>query len=297
MNSRGTRTSSSTRTMGNRDSTAIMSTDLRNTMMEVDAGNTDEEATVVSMLSSRIPSFQRRGNPAPVVPAEGSFGLPRASSRNRRATTQGSASAVAGTNTGYPGSGATASSAGVDDETGSRAERGSSALEGQAPALPKCDAAAVERRRRSRIAKIMRMSNVSWVEKQRLIQSVRSPRPTGGDDGTLRIRRGHIPTSPADAGASSPSSSENALGTALGFAVAVQTPEPPKLGDLKVRCAHYDRGCDIYAECCRRWVPCRRCHDENSEHKMIRADIKSMRCRHCKTEQPVGATCRNKVGV
>lgn len=286
----GQSTSAFVDTMGNGDSrSTMMDTGLGRTMMEVEVE--DEGGAVASLLSSaRVPSFRNGGDSAaPVVPAEGSgvgFGLPRASGGG--ATTASAATTTAG-NASSSGSIATRGTGdGGHQGGGSGSININTSSDAKPTAKPKSDPAAAERRRRSRIAKIMRMSSVSWVEKQRLIQSVRSPRPTGDSPGG---RQGHIPSSAADGS----SSAVTGLGFAGSSSVAVQTPEPPQLGDLDVTCEHYVRGSDIYAECCRRWVPCRRCHDENSGHKMIRADIRKMRCRHCSTEQPVAAKCRNKV--
>ena len=35
-------------------------------------------------------------------------------------------------------------------------------------------------------------------------------------------------------------------------------------------CAHYPKGCQIFAPCCGKIYPCRLCHDEGEEHKIDR---------------------------
>ena len=222
--------------MGNADSRERMSTTSLSSrdVMEVEVGEDNElQVGAASRLSATLyPSFPRRGDPAPVVPSEGSgvgFGLPRASPGGNGPS---DINRVGSSGAGVDGGSSTPFSA-----SSSGPQEGGRNL----PAAPKCDSADAERRRRSRIAKIMRMSNVSWVEKQRLIQSVRNPGSTG--EGNYASQTRHVPSVPADSspasGSLTSSSSVKSLGFAGSSSVAVQTPEPPKLGDLKVQCEHY----------------------------------------------------------
>ena len=91
-----------------------------------------------------------------------------------------------------------------------------------------------EATRRRRISIIMR-SDMNMVQKQEQIQKLRSP----------------------------------ALPSVLAGEVCEGA---AKIKYEDIQCNHYERNCDIYAECCKMWFPCRRCHDEHSSngHKMVR---------------------------
>ncbi|KAI9329065.1 zinc-ribbon-domain-containing protein [Obelidium mucronatum] len=47
------------------------------------------------------------------------------------------------------------------------------------------------------------------------------------------------------------------------------------------------------AHCCGKWYTCRFCHDEVSDHNIIRNLITTMMCMHCSTVQPAGQDCIN----
>ncbi|KAE9009883.1 hypothetical protein PF005_g11504 [Phytophthora fragariae] len=61
------------------------------------------------------------------------------------------------------------------------------------------------------------------------------------------------------------------------------------------KCPHYGRRCHVLAECCKKWVGCRLCHDEQlgEQHQIDRFAIKQMRCDLCLTEQPCAQECSN----
>jgi uncharacterized CHY-type Zn-finger protein len=59
-------------------------------------------------------------------------------------------------------------------------------------------------------------------------------------------------------------------------------------------CKHYQRGAKLQANCCGQWFTCRFCHDEVSDHQIVRAKTENMLCMHCNTAQPAGKTCTNK---
>lgn len=67
---------------------------------------------------------------------------------------------------------------------------------------------------------------------------------------------------------------------ALQLTVPVRTP-----------CSHYDRHCDIIANCCQERFSCRLCHDEYSDHKINRFETKEIICRNCETRQVVSNLC------
>ena len=39
-------------------------------------------------------------------------------------------------------------------------------------------------------------------------------------------------------------------------------------------CKHYQRGAKLQAHCCGRWFSCRFCHDEVSDHNIIRSEYR-----------------------
>eukprot|EP01102_Stenamoeba_stenopodia_P019553 TRINITY_DN7421_c0_g1_i1.p1 TRINITY_DN7421_c0_g1~~TRINITY_DN7421_c0_g1_i1.p1 ORF type:complete len:310 (-),score=12.02 TRINITY_DN7421_c0_g1_i1:79-1008(-) len=58
-------------------------------------------------------------------------------------------------------------------------------------------------------------------------------------------------------------------------------------------CKHYMRDCKLKAACCGKFYPCLRCHDEVSDHTIVRYDIELILCMHCETVQPPNQTCTN----
>ncbi|KAI9326052.1 hypothetical protein DFJ73DRAFT_767122 [Zopfochytrium polystomum] len=58
-------------------------------------------------------------------------------------------------------------------------------------------------------------------------------------------------------------------------------------------CKHYQRGCKLQAHCCGKWYACRFCHDEISDHNIIRNLTVTMMCMYCTAVQPAGQTCIN----
>ena len=72
-------------------------------------------------------------------------------------------------------------------------------------------------------------------------------------------------------------------------------------------CQHYRRGAKLQCSTCNHWAPCRYCHDEQEDHKLIRysrtlesgaynicrKDTRNMLCMHCSTPQKVAQYCQN----
>ncbi|KAF9901906.1 hypothetical protein EC991_005554 [Linnemannia zychae] len=56
-------------------------------------------------------------------------------------------------------------------------------------------------------------------------------------------------------------------------------------------CKHYRRGCKLKASCCGRWFNCRFCHDDASDHAIVRSETKMMLCMHCQTIQEAAQNC------
>jgi hypothetical protein len=56
-------------------------------------------------------------------------------------------------------------------------------------------------------------------------------------------------------------------------------------------CKHYQRGAKLQAACCGRWFTCRFCHDDASDHEIVRRDTRTMMCMHCQTVQPCAQSC------
>ncbi|KAI9007131.1 zinc-ribbon-domain-containing protein [Gaertneriomyces semiglobifer] len=58
-------------------------------------------------------------------------------------------------------------------------------------------------------------------------------------------------------------------------------------------CKHYQRGSKLQANCCGKFFTCRFCHDEVSDHNIIRNQTTTMICMHCQTAQPAAQMCSN----
>lgn len=64
-------------------------------------------------------------------------------------------------------------------------------------------------------------------------------------------------------------------------------------------CEHYFRRCLSFAECCKEYFPCRRCHDDIKNEDVINGhvmDVKlvqKIKCTKCNTEQSVKQYCEN----
>ncbi|KAI8148442.1 zinc-ribbon-domain-containing protein [Fennellomyces sp. T-0311] len=61
-------------------------------------------------------------------------------------------------------------------------------------------------------------------------------------------------------------------------------------------CKHYQRKVKLEANCCKRIFPCRFCHDDVSDHNIVRHETKNMLCMECMTLQPAAKTC-TKCGI
>ncbi|KAJ3411385.1 hypothetical protein HDV05_002310 [Chytridiales sp. JEL 0842] len=58
-------------------------------------------------------------------------------------------------------------------------------------------------------------------------------------------------------------------------------------------CKHYQRATKLQAHCCGKWYTCRFCHDEVSDHNIIRNLTTTMMCMYCNMVQPAGQDCIN----
>jgi len=58
-------------------------------------------------------------------------------------------------------------------------------------------------------------------------------------------------------------------------------------------CKHYIKNCKIKAPCCDQLFTCRRCHDDETDHKINRYLIEEMFCFFCSTIQPISNECNN----
>lgn len=73
---------------------------------------------------------------------------------------------------------------------------------------------------------------------------------------------------------------------------------PADIAELNLGCKHYKRNVKIQCYDCKRWFPCRHCHDEayvemgNPDHKLNRKKTENMLCMLCQTPQPASQTCR-----
>ncbi|KAH9249108.1 hypothetical protein BASA81_013181 [Batrachochytrium salamandrivorans] len=58
-------------------------------------------------------------------------------------------------------------------------------------------------------------------------------------------------------------------------------------------CKHYQRCAKLQAHCCGKWDTCRFCHDEVSDHTIVRSLVVTMMCMFCNLVQPAGQDCVN----
>lgn len=56
-------------------------------------------------------------------------------------------------------------------------------------------------------------------------------------------------------------------------------------------CYHYISKCSIVASCCGSIFPCKKCHNEEKDHKILPKDIKYIICKNCTIEQKVSNEC------
>jgi hypothetical protein len=63
--------------------------------------------------------------------------------------------------------------------------------------------------------------------------------------------------------------------------------------ELQLGCEHYQRNVKVQCCDCRRWYPCRHCHDEQEDHELNRQKTTSMLCMLCCTPQPARQYCEH----
>lgn len=63
--------------------------------------------------------------------------------------------------------------------------------------------------------------------------------------------------------------------------------------EKELGCKHYKTNCKFMAECCKKWYPCRFCHNESTNHEVDRFKTRFCMCMHCNTAQRAGKTCIN----
>jgi ribosomal protein L32 len=56
-------------------------------------------------------------------------------------------------------------------------------------------------------------------------------------------------------------------------------------------CKHYLRGCKIECNECKKFYPCRVCHDKKEGHSLNRKEIKCVQCYNCGEIVPFGRIC------
>ena len=65
---------------------------------------------------------------------------------------------------------------------------------------------------------------------------------------------------------------------------------PPEDDDSQWLCSHYKRRCYVKFECCNKFWPCHRCHNNQStcgRRKLKSRDTAQVKCVACNQEQPV----------
>jgi len=58
-------------------------------------------------------------------------------------------------------------------------------------------------------------------------------------------------------------------------------------------CDHYPRNCQIRAQCCQEFFPCRVCHDDSKDHLIDRFATDTMMCMKCFVVQRAAQVCAN----
>lgn len=58
-------------------------------------------------------------------------------------------------------------------------------------------------------------------------------------------------------------------------------------------CKHYKTNCKIYADCCGKWFVCRFCHDDVSDHKLLKSSSNFCLCMLCGLSQKATSKCIN----
>ena len=76
---------------------------------------------------------------------------------------------------------------------------------------------------------------------------------------------------------------------------------PQRRADGALGCTHYERGCLLYCECCKKWHLCHHCHNESEDHELERrTKVNKIKCMHCwKSQEPAQncVHCGAKLGV
>ncbi|KAJ6036049.1 hypothetical protein N7540_000328 [Penicillium herquei] len=71
-----------------------------------------------------------------------------------------------------------------------------------------------------------------------------------------------------------------------------EDPDTEELDGAQLGCQHYMRNVKLQCFTCKKWVPCRFCHDEVEDHHLIRRETKNMLCMLCGHPQPADQNCR-----
>lgn len=68
--------------------------------------------------------------------------------------------------------------------------------------------------------------------------------------------------------------------------------ETEELEELCLGCEHYKRNVKLQCYACRKWYPCRFCHDEVEDHHLNRRKTENMLCMLCGHAQPASQWCK-----
>ena len=64
-----------------------------------------------------------------------------------------------------------------------------------------------------------------------------------------------------------------------------------KKEEIKIECKHYKRGCQLQCIECKKFYPCRLCHDEHEDHVIDRHKVKNIKCNFCGEVQEKSNQC------
>jgi RING finger and CHY zinc finger domain-containing protein 1 len=69
-------------------------------------------------------------------------------------------------------------------------------------------------------------------------------------------------------------------------------PKKKDEGKQKISCNHYKRNCQLMCVTCKKFYPCRICHDDNEDHKIERHKVEYIKCNECNLKQKKSSKCQ-----
>ncbi|PGH17031.1 hypothetical protein AJ79_01415 [Helicocarpus griseus UAMH5409] len=88
-------------------------------------------------------------------------------------------------------------------------------------------------------------------------------------------------------------SSESASENTLAFSKDIPNDDAVEEENYQLGCQHYKRRVKPQCYTCKKWYPCRFCHDKEEDHALIRRATQNMLCMVCRTPQPAAQWCKS----